>query len=108
MTLPLSPLEQTPTSNLKVGLAGIGSSDLPAVGGLEKRGLGHHAREGSIVNTWVRRTVEFIGNEDGPTATEYAILLSLIIVVALVSIRALGVNLGATFHMVWNVIRRWG
>ena len=52
------------------------------------------------MSTWIRRASEFLVSEEGPTATEYAILLALIIVVALGAIRAFGVNLGATFDTV--------
>jgi pilus assembly protein Flp/PilA len=41
--------------------------------------------------------VNFIQREDGPTAVEYAVMLSLIIVVCLVAITALGKNASATF-----------
>lgn len=43
---------------------------------------------------------EFIEREDGPTAVEYAVMLSLIIVVCLVAISALGQNASATFNTV--------
>jgi len=41
--------------------------------------------------------VNFIQREDGPTAVEYAVMLSLIIVVCLVAITALGKNASTTF-----------
>jgi pilus assembly protein Flp/PilA len=44
--------------------------------------------------------VEFVKREDGPTAVEYAVMLSLIIVVCLVAITALGKNASATFSTV--------
>jgi pilus assembly protein Flp/PilA len=44
--------------------------------------------------------VNFIKREDGPTAVEYAVMLSLIIVVCLVAITALGKNASATFSTV--------
>ena len=50
------------------------------------------------------RVVEFLKNEDGPTAVEYAVMLSLIIVVCLVAITALGTNASATFQGVANTI----
>jgi pilus assembly protein Flp/PilA len=50
---------------------------------------------------WVR---EFVTREDGPTAVEYAVMLSLIIVVCLVAITALGTNANATFTTVSNKI----
>jgi len=42
----------------------------------------------------------FLVNEDGPTAVEYAVMLSLIIVVCLLAITALGTNASATFNNV--------
>jgi len=44
--------------------------------------------------------VNFLKREDGPTAVEYAVMLSLIIVVCLVAITALGKNASATFNTV--------
>ncbi len=44
--------------------------------------------------------VNFIQREDGPTAVEYAVMLSLIIVVCLVAITALGTNASKTFNTV--------
>ncbi len=52
------------------------------------------------MSKWIHKAAEFVVAEDGPTATEYAILLALIIVVAMAAIRAFGVNLDATFDMV--------
>ena len=45
-----------------------------------------------------QKVVEFLKKEDGPTAVEYAVMLSLIIVVCLVAITALGKNASATFN----------
>jgi pilus assembly protein Flp/PilA len=44
--------------------------------------------------------VNFLKKEDGPTAVEYAVMLSLIIVVCLVAITALGTNASQTFSNV--------
>ncbi|MGQ9649699.1 MAG: Flp family type IVb pilin [Phycisphaerae bacterium] len=38
----------------------------------------------------INRAKTFIKNEDGPTATEYAVMLALIIIAALTAITALG------------------
>ena len=43
---------------------------------------------------------QFLVNEDGPTAVEYAVMLALIIVVCLAAIQALGTNTNATFNSV--------
>ena len=42
----------------------------------------------------------FLVSEDGPTAVEYAVMLALIIVVCIVSIRAIGTRANATFSSV--------
>ena len=47
-----------------------------------------------------RRVRDFLVNEDGPTATEYAVMLALIIVVAIAAITTLGTNVDATFDSV--------
>jgi pilus assembly protein Flp/PilA len=52
----------------------------------------------------LNRIVNFIKNEDGPTAVEYAVMLALIIVVCLVAITALGTNANATYTTVSNAI----
>lgn len=45
---------------------------------------------------WLR----FIRDESGPTATEYAVMLALIIVVAVTAISTLGSNVNSTFGQV--------
>ena len=45
----------------------------------------------------MNRVQNFIKSEDGPTATEYAVMLALIIVVAIAAIQALGQNVNQTF-----------
>ena len=45
-------------------------------------------------------TRQFLVNEDGPTAVEYAVMLALIIVVCLVSIQAIGTNANTTFNSI--------
>jgi pilus assembly protein Flp/PilA len=42
----------------------------------------------------------FLKNEDGPTAVEYAVMLALIIVVCILSITALGTNANKVFSNV--------
>jgi pilus assembly protein Flp/PilA len=37
-----------------------------------------------------RRIVDFLNNDEGPTAVEYAVMLALIIVVCVMSIRIVG------------------
>ena len=44
-----------------------------------------------------RSIVNFLKNEDGPTAVEYAVMLALIIVLCIVVIRQVGTSASATF-----------
>ena len=48
--------------------------------------------------------LNFLRNEDGPTAVEYAVMLALIIVVCLIAITALGTSANATFGNVGSAI----
>jgi pilus assembly protein Flp/PilA len=45
----------------------------------------------------LNRAKALLVNEDGPTATEYAVMLALIIVVCIAAITALGQNANAKF-----------
>jgi pilus assembly protein Flp/PilA len=47
-----------------------------------------------------RQLVEFMKDEDGPTAVEYAVLLALIIVVCIIAITNLGTAVNNTFSNV--------
>ena len=49
---------------------------------------------------YAESVVEFLKNEDGPTAVEYAVMLALIIVVCIAAITALGSNANNTFSYV--------
>ena len=49
-----------------------------------------------------RSLVAFLKNEDGPTAVEYAVMLTLIIVVCISAISALGSATSNTFNYVAN------
>jgi len=46
----------------------------------------------------------FVKNEDGPTAVEYAVMLALIIVVCIGAVRVLGTNASSTFNTVGTTI----
>ena len=48
----------------------------------------------------VERAKQFMVSEDGPTATEYAVMLALIIVVALGAISVLGTKVSTVFDNV--------
>ncbi len=53
-----------------------------------------------MLRSCVSPVVDFIKREDGPTAVEYAVMLSLIVVVCLAAITALGSNASKTFDTV--------
>jgi pilus assembly protein Flp/PilA len=52
--------------------------------------------------------VNFLKNEDGPTAVEYAVMLALIIVVCITAISTLGSNANNTFSTVAAQIGKTG
>ncbi len=56
----------------------------------------------------VNRAKEFLVSEDGPTATEYAVMLALIIVVALGAISVLGTKVSTVFNNVKTSITNQG
>ena len=52
--------------------------------------------------------VNFLKNEDGPTAVEYAVMLALIIVVCITAITTLGSNANNSFSYVGTKIGATG
>ena len=50
------------------------------------------------------RTKQFLVSEDGPTATEYAVMLALIIIVALAAITLLGTKISTIFGNVQSAL----
>jgi pilus assembly protein Flp/PilA len=48
--------------------------------------------------------IDFLRQEDGPTAVEYAVMLALIIVVCIGAITTLGSNASSTFTSVGNTL----
>jgi len=56
----------------------------------------------SKLQQWV---VDFLKNEEGPTAVEYAVMLALIIVVCLAAVTTIGTNASQTFSNVGSVIK---
>lgn len=52
------------------------------------------------MNALINRAKSFLVSEDGPTATEYAVMLALIIVVALGAISVLGTKVSTVFDNV--------
>ena len=61
-----------------------------------------------VSGSYMTRVKEFIGSEAGPTATEYAVMLALIIIVALGAIAGLGTTVNSIFghaeHQVWHTV----
>ena len=53
---------------------------------------------------FAQHVVEFLKQEDGPSAVEYAVMLALIIVVCLAAIGTLGNNANATFTTVGTAV----
>ncbi len=49
------------------------------------------------MQAFLNRTKNFLKSEDGPTATEYAVMLALIIIVALGAITGLGTTVEGIF-----------
>ena len=56
------------------------------------------------MRTFLQRVKEFVSQEEGPTAVEYAVMLALIIVVCIAAITTLGQNANNTFLSVGNAI----
>ena len=52
------------------------------------------------MNNFLKRAKDFLRSEDGPTATEYAVMLALIIVAAIGSIQLVGTKVSDTFTQV--------
>jgi pilus assembly protein Flp/PilA len=58
------------------------------------------------LSQWVtKRVLNFLKREDGPTSVEYAVMLSLIIVVCIAAITTLGKNANASFSFVGSSIQ---
>jgi pilus assembly protein Flp/PilA len=53
-----------------------------------------------IMQALLKKTKSFLVSEDGPTATEYAVMLALIIIVALAAITLLGTKVSTIFSNV--------
>jgi pilus assembly protein Flp/PilA len=49
------------------------------------------------MKSFALKVVEFLNEEDGPTAVEYAVMLALIIVVCIGAVQAIGQNASAKF-----------
>lgn len=60
------------------------------------------------MKSFVKTVKSFLQSEDGPTATEYAVMLALIIIVALGAITGLGTTVDAIFTNVDNALPTGG
>jgi pilus assembly protein Flp/PilA len=56
------------------------------------------------MSKFTQAVVNFINDESGPTAVEYAVMLALIIVVCITAVTTLGTNANNTFSYVGNKI----
>jgi pilus assembly protein Flp/PilA len=54
---------------------------------------------------FIDKFVRFLKNDDGPTAVEYAVMLSLIIVVCIAAVTTLGKNANQAFSFVGSNIK---
>ena len=57
-----------------------------------------------MLSRMLKPVVNFVKDESGPTAVEYAVMLALIIVVCITAITALGTNANNTFSYVGNAV----
>ncbi len=55
--------------------------------------------------SFIKPFINFLKREDGPTAVEYAVMLSLIIVVCIAAITTLGKNANQAFSYVGSNIK---
>jgi pilus assembly protein Flp/PilA len=67
-----------------------------------KSAAGH--QKGTHMKAFMNRVRDFARSEDGPTATEYAVMLALIIVVCIAAITTLGTNANTKFTEVGTAL----
>jgi pilus assembly protein Flp/PilA len=91
---------------VKVNLLGVGCIHPDAVSGLPSLLYvrGFLVRKVSSMRKFVNSFVNFVKNEDGPTAVEYAVMLALIIVVCIGAIQLIGTNANSKFQTVANTL----
>jgi pilus assembly protein Flp/PilA len=53
-----------------------------------------------VMNTWAEKVKGFLRSEDGPTTTEYAVMLALIIMVCLAAITLIGGKVSSVFTII--------
>jgi pilus assembly protein Flp/PilA len=73
--------------------------------GRGKRPFSPHPRHNPIMKSLLRGVCRFLVSEDGPTAVEYAVMLSLIVIVCLSAISTIGVNANSVFHKLASSVR---
>jgi pilus assembly protein Flp/PilA len=56
------------------------------------------------MKNFATKIVNFIKEEDGPTAVEYAVMLALIVVVCTAAVRTIGTNAASRFTQVATTI----
>lgn len=56
------------------------------------------------MKSFATKIVDFLKEEDGPTAVEYAVMLALIVVVCVGAVRQVGTNAAAKFTQVATTI----
>ncbi|MGA2255575.1 MAG: Flp family type IVb pilin, partial [Thermoguttaceae bacterium] len=61
-------------------------------------------RREEVMKSFATKLRRFLVSEDGPTAVEYAVMLSLIVCVCLAAITTIGTNASAVFTKVANSI----
>lgn len=72
--------------------------------GAETRQSSGKGRGELVVTNLRNRTKDFFRGEDGPTATEYAVMLALIIVAAIGAIQLIGAKVSDTFTSVESAL----
>jgi pilus assembly protein Flp/PilA len=61
-----------------------------------------------MMKSFALKLKRFLKSEDGPTAVEYAVMLSLIIVVCITAVSAIGTRASQTFNQVSNQLGTTG
>lgn len=56
------------------------------------------------MRNFVQSVKRFLESEDGPTAVEYAVMLSMIVMVCIAAIQALGTNANTKFGLVRDAL----
>ena len=56
------------------------------------------------MKAFMNRVNDFLRSEDGPTATEYAVMLALIIVVCITAVTTIGTNANTKFEEVGTAL----